>query len=63
MKTNAKRKAQKKYMATKKSKIIHFDIEKEKEMLDFIKKQPNFTKFVKTLIEREMNIGTTGVKD
>lgn len=63
MKTNAKRKAQKKYMATKKSKIIHFDIEKEKEMLDFIKKQPNFTKFVKTLIEREMNIGTTGAKD
>lgn len=54
-KTEAQKRAQKTYMMTKVSKVIRFDKQDEKQVLDFLEKKGNFTKFVKSLILKEMN--------
>lgn len=55
MKTEAQKKAQKTYMATQVTKAVRFDKNNEKEVLDFLNKKGNFTSFVKSLIQKEMD--------
>lgn len=53
--TEAQKRAHTKYMSKMTSKIVRFNQDTEREMIDFIEKEENFTSLVKRLIQSEMD--------
>lgn len=50
-------------MAKGKRKVVWFSYQNDKDIFDFLKKQGNFSKYIKKLIQRDMKLKQQGIDE